>query len=98
METVAGAGTSSVNDPYYKGKNLISIWPNPASDVINLDPGELKLSGISFLTIMDLSGKELIKVPFREQIDISSLHKGIYIIITSINGRPIGYNRLIKTK
>jgi hypothetical protein len=89
---------SSVNDPYYKGKNLISIWPNPASDVINLDPGELKLSGISFLTIMDLSGKELIKVPFREQIDISSLHKGIYIIITSINGRPIGYNRLIKTK
>jgi hypothetical protein len=47
---------------------------------------------------MDLYGRELIKVPFTERIDISSLHEGIYIILTSLNGRPIGYNRLIKTR
>jgi hypothetical protein len=89
---------TSVNDTYYNGKNRIGIWPNPANDVLNIDPGELLLSGIAYLTIMDISGRELMKVPFREQIDISSLRSGIYIIITTINGRPVGYNRLIKTR
>ena len=90
--------TTSINDTYYKFKNLISIWPNPASDYVNIDPGELQISGLSEITIMDLYGREMIKVPFSEQINISSLHDGIYIIITSLNGRPVGYNRIIKTR
>jgi len=89
---------TSINDIYYRNKNLISVWPNPATDYVNVDPGELQLSGLSYITVIDLSGRELIKVPFSERIDISSLHEGIYIIITSLNGRPVGYNRLIKTR
>ena len=89
---------TSINDTYYRNKNLISIWPNPATDYINVDPGELKFSGLIYITVMDLFGRELIKVPFSERIDISSLHEGIYIIITSMNSLPVGYNRLIKTR
>jgi Secretion system C-terminal sorting domain len=89
---------TSINDTYYRNKNLISVWPNPAGDYINLNPGELQLSGLSYITVIDIYGRELIKVPFSERIDISSLHEGIYIIITSFNGRPVGYNRLIKTR
>jgi hypothetical protein len=87
---------TGINDTYYKGKNIISIWPNPATDFINITIGEQLLSGEAYITILDLSGRELIKVSYNEQIDISSLNEGIYIVVTYINGLPIGFNRLIK--
>ncbi len=90
--------TTSINDTFYNKNNILSIWPNPASDYVNINPGELQISGLSYITVMDLQGRELIKVPYSERVDVSSLHEGIYIILTSMNGRPISYNRLIKTK
>jgi hypothetical protein len=89
---------TSVNDRYYTNKNLVKIWPNPAFEYININADELLLSGLSYITVLDLSGRELIKVPYKERIDISSLHPGIYVVITSMNGRPIGYNRIVKTR
>jgi len=89
---------TSINDTYYRNKNLVSVWPNPATDYIHIDTGELQVSGLSYITFIDLSGREVIEVPFCERIDISSLHEGIYFIITSLNGRPVSYNRLIKTR
>jgi len=89
---------TAVNDIYYKNQKQLSIWPNPATDYINVDPGELQLSGLSYITVMDIYGRELIKIPFSNQIDISSLHEGIYIIQTRINGRTLSSNRLIKTR
>ncbi len=90
---------TSINDIiYHNNKNLISVWPNPATDYINFDAGEMEMSGLSIVTITDIYGRELIKVPFRERIDISSLHPGVYFIVTSLNGTPVGYNRLIKSR
>jgi Secretion system C-terminal sorting domain len=89
---------TSVHDTYYKNKNLMSIWPNPAKDYINIDPGDLQLYGSSFITVTDLYGHKLMNVPFKERIDISSLHEGIYFLIINSNGLPVGYNRLIKTR
>jgi hypothetical protein len=89
---------TSVNDTYYRNKNLIKIWPNPATDYITIDPGEQPVSGMAYVSVTDLSGRELIRVPFSEQIDISTLHEGIYIIITSLNSKAVGYNRLIKSR
>jgi len=90
---------TSINDVFYhNNKNIINVWPNPATDYINFDAGEMHLSGLSIVTITDIYGRELIKVPFRERIDISSLHTGVYFIVTSINGSPVGYNRLIKSR
>jgi hypothetical protein len=89
---------TSIHDNNYKYPKLISIWPNPATDFISINTGEIQLSGLSYVTVMDLSGHELMKFPLSERIDISSLHEGIYILITSINGKPVGYNRLIKTR
>jgi hypothetical protein len=89
---------TSIHDNNYRNTRQVSIWPNPASDFINVDIGEMQLSGLSYLTVMDLSGRELKKFPLSGRIDISSLHEGIYIIVTSMNGRPVGYNRLIKTR
>jgi hypothetical protein len=89
---------TSVNDIHYKNKNLLNIWPNPATDFVNINPGDNQLSRLSYVTITDLNGRELIKVPFSEQIDITSLQPGMYFIHISIDGQPLGYNRLIKSR
>jgi hypothetical protein len=89
---------TSIKDIYYNNRNLINIWPNPATDYLNVNIGELQLSGSSYVSVLDMYGRVLIKVPFSERIDISSLHDGIYTLITSINGRPVSYNRFIKTR
>jgi|WetSurMetagenome_2_1015567.scaffolds.fasta_scaffold01053_5 hypothetical protein len=90
---------TGINDIYYnKKKSQITIWPNPASDLLNISSGELQMERAAYVTFFDISGRELMKVPFRDQIDISGLHEGSYIIITSINGKPVGYNRLIKMR
>ena len=87
-----------VNDTYYRNKSLITVWPNPATDYLNFSSNELQLSGKLNITIVDISGRELIRLPYTERIDISSLSKGIYFITTSMNGVPVGYNRFIKTR
>jgi hypothetical protein len=89
---------TNVDDVIYKDKKLLKIWPNPASEYITIDAGDLLLNGGADLTIMDLYGHELKKMALRERIDVSDLPSGIYIIITSLNGMPEGYGRVIKTK
>ena len=89
---------TSIKDTYSKNKNLMSFWPNPATDYININTGEVQLYGSAFISITDLNGHELIKVPFSERVDISSLHEGIYFLVISMNGQPVEYNRLIKTR
>jgi len=90
--------TTSIDDITYRNRNLIKIWPNPASDYITVDATEMMMTGDAFITITDLYGHELIKLPLRERIDISSLPAGVYVIITSQDGKPAGYNKLIKTR
>ncbi len=89
---------TSINDTHYNNRKKIGIWPNPANDYINIDSGDLQLSGMSYISIIDLYGRELLNVPYRDQIDISSLHEGVYIVTVFMNKIPVGYNRLIKTK
>jgi hypothetical protein len=89
---------TSINDTYYRDRNQIKVWPNPARDYINLDSKDILHTGSSYITIIDLHGHELIKVQFSEKVDISSLKDGFYIIITTLNGKPVGYNRIIKTR
>jgi hypothetical protein len=89
---------TAINDTFYKNKTVMNFWPNPAKDYINISPGELKLSGSAYISIVDLNGHELIKVPYAERVDISTLHDGMYFLVLKMNGQPVGYNRLIKTR
>ena len=89
---------TTIHDVIYNDKKLIRIWPNPASEYITIDTGDRFLSGDTYVTIMDLSGRELKKTVLSERIDISPLPAGIYIVITSLNGKPVGYSRLIKIR
>jgi hypothetical protein len=74
------------------------MWPNPASDHINLNCSDLALSRSAFISIIDLQGRQMMKVPYSERIDISRLKPGIYTVITLSDGRRTGYFRLVITK
>jgi len=61
----------------------ISIYPNPASDMIQITSN----SRIRSIVLMDLLGKELpLSFISKNQIDVSSLSEGIYLLKLSING------------
>ncbi len=90
---------TSVNDLQYRNENILHFWPNPANDFIIIDPELASGAAGSYnISIFDLQGREVINVPLRDRIDISSLHEGIYIISAHCNGRFAGYNRLVITK
>jgi hypothetical protein len=89
---------TSIDDTYQSIDKKIRIWPNPASDFINIDHGESSLYGIAYLIFVDLHGRELLTAPLSERIEISSIPDGFYIVVTSLNGRPISYTRLVKTR
>lgn len=89
---------TSVNDIPYKNRSVIHFWPNPANDFISFDPEEVPVDGQTYISFIDLQGRELLKVPLTERVDVSTLNEGMYIIIASRNGKPYGYSRIVRTK
>ena len=87
-----------IKDVIKRNLSQIKVWPNPAHDYIRIDGPDIQLKESVFIRIIDLNGHELIKVPFREQIDISSLHEGIYTVVIIIDGVPAALSRLIKIR
>jgi len=95
---VGAALATSINDVRYPEKTPLHFWPNPAGDLITFDQQDVPVTGINYISVFNISGKIVLKVPFTEKIDISSLHDGIYFIVSYLNGIPKGYNRLIKVR
>ena len=93
LPIITGINNHVVND-----LSKIKIWPNPAGDYISIEIGENPYSSSAYVCFIDLAGHELLKVPFSDVIDISSLGRGMYIVVTVVNGRRTGFNRLIKSR
>lgn len=87
---------TGIRDIFSKNGNQVSIWPNPATDRLNVRIKETPYSSSAYISIIDIAGHELMEVPYNEEIDVSVLKEGIYIVITTVNGKRVGYNRLIK--
>jgi hypothetical protein len=90
--------TTSSDDVNTVDPKICSIWPNPASEYINLNCSDLALSRSAFISIIDMQGRELMKVPYSERINISRIRPGIYTVIILSDGRRTGYFRLVITK
>jgi len=75
-------------------KNSVSIYPNPASTVLNIEAA----SAIQSLSVVNVLGQEVISRNVSENmisLDVSNLQAGIYIIKTSVDGN-ISSTKFIK--
>ncbi|HUX96715.1 MAG TPA: T9SS type A sorting domain-containing protein [Bacteroidales bacterium] len=90
--------TTSIDDIYRKQQIQVLISPNPARDFITVSTSDINNYDLTWITITDLNGRELLKCRNNGPINISSLNQGIYIIFISSSGRPVGYSRLIKVR
>jgi hypothetical protein len=99
IRPVVGApiNTTSVRDIIPKNR-ILRIWPNPVSNYINIDAGDLLLTSSPTISIYDNSGKEVMRKNFSGQIDVTPLPDGIYFLTININGKQAGHNRFIKTR
>ena len=89
--------TTSINDVISGNRSIIKVWPNPASDYINIDAG-IHLSGSASVIITDIHGRKLMEVPYEEQIRISSLGNGICFLMIRQSNRIVGVSRFIKLR
>jgi hypothetical protein len=91
-------GSTGVDDIPSGDIGRLKIWPNPASDYLSIEAGELFLSEEVFASFYDLHGREILKVRLTERIDITSLHEGIYIMVIRAGNKTAACNRLIVTR
>jgi hypothetical protein len=80
-----------------RGRKL-KIWPNPATDLINIDAGEITLQDFPEVRITDLFGHEIIRKDYSGSFDISILKPGSYVVILYSGNKPVAYGRLIKSR
>ncbi len=97
------AGCSGISAPYtYKlgvrsatdSAAIISIYPNPATDMVYIDAPVAV-----HITISSMDGKTLWQQAYTDGIHTGILPEGVYLLrITDMNGLPLRTERLIRTR
>ena len=65
--------------------NTIYLYPNPASNLLFLIPGNIQPFS---MTIYDINGRKIYAMPFKNEVDISNLSSGVYFVeVTSDAGK-----------
>lgn len=85
--------TNSLSTSEVGVKNVINIYPNPATDFLNVT----KVSDRATYKIYSTDGQLISKgTVTKQKIDVSSLEKGIYIISISDTGNEVINTKFIK--
>lgn len=76
--------------------NILTIFPNPTSDIVTLNISSLNSNSNNYYTICDLLGNVLLKKrieassgSYNEIIDMNQFKSGMYILDASVNGGRI---------
>ncbi|MBK9290409.1 MAG: T9SS type A sorting domain-containing protein [Bacteroidetes bacterium] len=86
--------------PYLVGQtefadhNTFRIWPNPATNKINIDTGHT-LGPDTQVLISDISGRLIKTLPYREQIDLHDLRPGTYVVSIFEKNHLVYHARLL---
>ncbi len=86
-----GLGVEDLNS----NTSVSLISPNPAKDFVSVRLTETFDSERTQITISDLSGKQVLSAAYTEEINVSSLEKGVYVM-TITDGNEIENQKLIK--
>ncbi len=75
---------STANIPDTKN-DLISIYPSPAADLLNIEPNSLLPENFS-VTIFDITGMKILELPYSASgYDITILKSGVYLLMINEN-------------
>jgi hypothetical protein len=72
----------------------VTIFPNPANDVLNIKVGTIKEN--TKIKIADVIGRIILITEYKSQLDISFLEKGIYFVTIQQEGKTLGTKKIIK--
>jgi N-acetylneuraminic acid mutarotase len=70
--------------------NSISVYPNPATDVININASE----PIETLQLMNVHGQIVSSSSWTNQLDVQQLKSGIYYLVGISNGATVGNKKI----
>lgn len=91
MASLTYSSTVGIQSHNAKSSN-VSLYPNPASELANLNISNVNNADVSY-KVIDLTGKVLLQKNFgtmsgsiSEQMDISSLSSGLYLVVAAIDG------------
>jgi hypothetical protein len=98
-ENTMNSSTAVYNNQLAVSPSQFKIYPNPATDLINIEFNSQNLSSNSEITITDMNGREVFRKTVSsgtniEQVSVSSLNKGTYIV--SINGKQMQSGKFLK--
>lgn len=92
LSTTVGVNEQSI------AKNEVNVYPNPASDKINITG----ISTESYLVIFDVNGKLMERSRLKKNnttINTTNYENGIYFYqITALTGKPVGKGKFIVSK
>ncbi len=83
----------SVND--VKSKNVTSVYPNPAIDVVNINLSDKFNADRTSVSVYDMNGKLVAKFPSVDEVNVLVLPKGVYVLEMS-DGKLKETKKLIK--
>jgi hypothetical protein len=77
-------------------KNSFEVFPNPTDDLLTIELQNT--NGVNQIQLNDLTGKMIIskEIENHEQLNVSNLNQGIYLLTILKNGEVIGIERLVK--
>lgn len=97
--SIAGTGmqTLSVDNQKLTG---FSVYPNPASDIVNIKPGDYDSD--MQVEIFDMNGRKVAGKDFKDtsaaafSVDVSNLNKGVYFMKISAGGKTATEKLIVK--
>jgi len=92
-ESILQVAIGNVSVNFVNNRNEIEIYPNPASDFVNI-----KSLTINEINIYNSIGKLILtkEISNNSKVDISNLKEGVYFIKSSDNNTSIRYKLIIK--
>ncbi|MBO7523773.1 MAG: T9SS type A sorting domain-containing protein [Bacteroidales bacterium] len=78
-------------------KKMMSFYPTPSTSYIRIETNGFN-TFTDYISLYDMTGKEVLREHLTDYLDISRLKAGIYVICINRNGFPIATNKLLKSK
>lgn len=77
---------TTLNNPDFNSNTgFLKLYPNPVTDILNVDTGEDKITRLSIYTI---TGQNIMNVPGTHSLNLAALKSGVYFIeVTTGSGK-----------